>query len=812
MKGITIDIKSAAFPDQFVSDSKKATKEFGLQVGQAIQYEWFRKEGVGQCRFYSQWAEFNRLRLYARGEQSIAKYKNELAVDGDLSYLNLDWTPVPIIPKFVDIVVNGMNDRLFKVKATAQDAMSAEKRNQFQEMIQSDMIAKPLLQQINTDFGVDAFQTSEDELPENDQELELFMQMNYKPAIEIAEETAIDTILSANHYNESRKRIDLDITTLGIGIGKHMFLPGDGVRVEYCDPANVVYSYTEDPYFKDTFYWGEIKTVPITELIKIDPTLTNDDLSEISKYNQSWYDYYDGAAAYNNSMFSRDTATLLYFNYKTTHSFVYKKKKMSDGTFKVVQKDDQFNPPQEMMDEGEFEKVTKKIDVWYDGVMVMGTNIMLQWKLGENMVRPKSSSQYAYPNYVACAPKMYKGSLESLVKRMIPFADLIQMTHLKIQQVVSRVVPDGVFIDADGLNEVDLGTGNAYNPEDALRLYFQTGSVIGRSYTGDGEFNNARVPIQQLTSNSGASKMQMLITNYNHYLDMIRSVTGLNEARDGSSPDPNSLVGVQKLAALNSNVATRHILNASLYITKTLAECLSIRTADVLEYADFKDEFAMQIGKYNLGILQDIKNLYLHDFGIFIEMAPDEEEKAMLEQNIQMALSKMDINLEDAIDIRELANIKMANQLLKVKRKAKQEMEQQQKAQEQQMASQMQMQSQKAAAQLAQQTAQAEMQSKIAVKEAETSFDIQKLQAEAQLKEQLMQVEFDMQMQLKGVEQDNILSREDNREQAKKERINQQSTNTSKIAEQKKRNLTSINFESNEDSLDGFDFSEFNPR
>ena len=811
MKDVKIQVNSAAFPDQFASDSVKDTTEYGLQIGQAIQYEWFRRDG-GSCRFYSQWAEFNKLRLYARGEQSIAKYKNEISVDGDLSYLNLDWTPVPIIPKFVDIVVNGMNDRLFKVKATAQDAMSAEKRNQFQEMIQSDMIAKPLLQQINTDFGVDAFQTSEDELPENDQELELFMQMNYKPAIEIAEETAIDTILSANHYNESRKRIDLDITTLGIGIGKHMFLPGDGVRVEYCDPANVVYSYTEDPYFKDTFYWGEIKTVPITELIKIDPTLTNDDLSEISKYNQSWYDYYDGAAAYNNSMFSRDTATLLYFNYKTTHSFVYKKKKMSDGTFKVVQKDDQFNPPQEMMDEGEFEKVTKKIDVWYDGVMVMGTNIMLQWKLGENMVRPKSSSQYAYPNYVACAPKMYKGSLESLVKRMIPFADLIQMTHLKIQQVVSRVVPDGVFIDADGLNEVDLGTGNAYNPEDALRLYFQTGSVIGRSYTGDGEFNNARVPIQQLTSNSGASKMQMLITNYNHYLDMIRSVTGLNEARDGSSPDPNSLVGVQKLAALNSNVATRHILNASLYITKTLAECLSIRTADVLEYADFKDEFAMQIGKYNLGILQDIKNLYLHDFGIFIEMAPDEEEKAMLEQNIQMALSKMDINLEDAIDIRELANIKMANQLLKVKRKAKQETEQQQKAQEQQMASQMQMQSQKAAAQLAQQTTQAEMQSKIAVKEAETSFDIQKLQAEAQLKEQLMQVEFDMQMQLKGVEQDNILSREDNREQAKKERINQQSTNTSKIAEQKKRNLTSINFESNEDSLDGFDFAEFNPR
>jgi|TARA_R100001369_G_scaffold63831_1_gene90829 hypothetical protein len=811
MKDVKIQVNASAFPDQFASDSVKDTMEFGLQVGQAIQYEWFRRDS-GSCRFYSQSGDFHRLRLYARGEQSVGKYKNELAIDGDLSYLNLDWTPVPIIPKFVDIVVNGMNDRLFKIKAVAQDALSAEKRNQYQEMIEGDMLAKPLLQQIESDFGVNVFQTKEDDLPETDAELELFMQMNYKPSIEIATEEAIDTLFQASHYNDTRKRVDYDITCLGIGMAKHMFLPGEGVRVEYVDPANVVYSYTEDPYFKDTFYWGEIKTVPIGELLKIDPSLTNEDLSEISKYSQSWYDYYNSAQFYENSMFHRDTATLMYFNYKTTHTFVYKKKSMADGSFKTVQKDDQFNPPQEMMDEGGFEKITKTIDVWYDGVMVMGTNIMLQWKLGENMVRPKSASQYAMPNYVACAPKMYKGQLESLVKRMIPFADLIQISHLKIQQVVSRVVPDGVFIDADGLNEVDLGTGNAYNPEDALRLYFQTGSVIGRSYTQDGEYNNARVPITQLTANSGASKMQMLIGNYNHYLDMIRSVTGLNEARDGSSPDPNSLVGVQKLAALNSNVATRHILNASLYITRTLAECLSIRTADVLEFADFKDEFAMQIGKYNLSIIEDIKNLYLYDFGVFIELMPDEEQKAMLEQNIQMALSKSDINLEDAIDIRELSNLKMANQLLKVKRKAKQAMEQQMQSQQQQMQAQMQMQAQQAAAQMAMQTNQAETQSKIAVKEAEIAFDIQKLQREAELKQQLMQVEFEMQMQLKGIDSQNLQTREDERENAKNDRISQQSTQTSKMIEQKKRDLPAINFESNEDSLDGFDLAEFNPR
>jgi hypothetical protein len=465
-----------------------------------------------------------------------------------------------------------------------------------------------------------------------------------------------------------------------------------------------------------------------------------------------------------------------------------------------------------MMAEGSFEKVEKRIDVWYEGVMVMGTNIILQWDMMKNMVRPNSANQFAMSNYVACAPRMYKGAVESLVRRMIPFADLIQMTHLKIQQVVARVVPDGVFIDADGLNEVDLGTGNAYNPEDALRLYFQTGSVIGRSYTQDGEYNNAKVPITQLTSNSGAGKLQMLIGNYNHYLDMIRGVTGLNEARDGSMPDPNSLVGVQKLAALNSNTATRHILQASLFITKTIAEALSLRVADVLEYADFRDEFAMQVGKYNMGILEQIKNLYLYDFGIFIEMSPDEEQKSQLEANIQMALSQKDISLEDAIDIREMRNLKLANQLLKVKRKQKAAQMQQMEAQKQQMQAQVNQQSQQMAAKAAMQAQQMEMQTKMQLQQAEAAMQIEKMKNEAALKQQLMAVEFQYQMQLKGVEQSQLDAREESRETGKSERISQANTEQSKLIQQRKNNTAPISFESNEDSLDGFDFSEFNPR
>jgi hypothetical protein len=811
MKKVEVNISSEGFPSQFATDATKKTPEFGLQIGQAIQYEWFKKDS-GSCRFYNQSNEFHRLRLYARGEQPVSKYKNELAVDGDLSYLNLDWTPVPILPKFVDIVVNGMQDREFVPQAFAQDAMSQSKRSKYQQMIEGQMVAKPLLETIQKKTGVDPFTVSPEELPNSDEELKLYMQLNYKPAIEIAEEEAISTIFESNKYDDTRKRLDYDMTVLGIACGKHEFLMGDGVRISYVDPANVIYSYTEDPYFKDCFYWGEIKTVPIVELVKIDPKLDAEDLKEISESSQSWYNYYSGSQLQQDDIFYRDTATLMYFNYKTTKKVVYKRKVKDNGNVSMIEKDDTFNPPIEMQEDGNFTKETKTIDVWYDGVMVMGTNILLKWELAENMVRPQSATQHAIPNYVCAAPRMYKGNIESLVRRMIPFADLIQITHLKLQQVISRVVPDGVYIDADGLNEVDLGNGQAYNPEDALRLYFQTGSVIGRSYTQDGEYNQGKVPIKELQSSSGASKTQMLHTNYNHYLNQIRNVTGLNEARDGSMPDPNSLVGLQKMAALNSNVATRHILDGSLYIYKSLAEAITYRVADILQYADFKEQFINQIGKYNVSILGDISDLYIYDFGIFIELSPDEEQRAQLEANIQMALSKGDINLEDAIDIRELKNIKLANQLLKMKRIAKQEREEKMAMQQQAMAAQQQLKSQEMAIQANQMKLQAETQAKLQYRQGDVAFEIEKLNVEADLKLKLMREEYSMNLQLRQMDSQNLQGREDSKEGAKADRISQQNTEQSKLINQRTNNLPPQNFESNEDSLDGFDLAEFNPR
>ena len=408
---------------------------------------------------------------------------------------------------------------------------------------------------------------------------------------------------------------------------------------------------------------------------------------------------------------------------------------------------------------------------------------------------------------------MYEGRIDSLVKRITGFADMIQLTHLKIQQVMSRMVPDGVYLDADGLAEIDLGNGTNYNPQEALNMFFQTGSIIGRSFTSDGDMNPGKIPIQEIQSSSGGAKLQSLIGNYNYYLQMIRDVTGLNEARDAATPDPKALVGVQKLAAANSNTATRHILKGGLFLTQEVAECLSLRISDILEYSPTKDAFVQSIGAHNVATLTEMSELHLYDFGIFIELTPDEEEKAMLENNIQAALAQQNIELEDAIDLREIKNIKLANQLLKIRRKKK--IDRDQKMQQENMEAQAQanIQQQQASAQLEQEKQNAASQMAISVATAQSQLDIEKLIKEADVKKQLMELEFQFNMQLKDVEVSGKSNVEKQKEDRKDNRTKIQASQQSELIDQRKNNKPPKNFESSgNDIMGGIDLSQFGPR
>ena len=780
------------FPNQLASDAEKASKEYGLMVGRAIESEWFRKEG-GQSRFYNNRDTYHKLRTYAMGEQSVRKYKDELAINGDISYLNLDWTPVPIIPKFVDIVVNGISNRLFDVKAEAVDPVSSNKKAIYKNRIQTEMRNKEDFEEIGALLGKNMFSTQPDMLPETDDELDLHMKIDYKDDIEIAEEKAIETTMKYNIYELVKRRVDEDATVLGISAVRHSFNRHEGIRIEYVDPSDLIYSPTEDPYFDDCYYFGEVKNVNITELKKIDPSLTQADIDEIAK-SSSKFDAYQGMrGGYKTDNFDYNTATLLYFCYKTDKNIVYKKKKNVYGGEKVLKKDDQFNPPK--TEQARFERLSKRIDVWYEGVLVLGTNKILKWELMKNMVRPKSSMEKVYAPFIVSAPKMYRGQIDSLVKRMIPFADQIQLLHLKLQQVASKMIPDGVYIDVDGLSSISLGNGASYTPQEALNLYFQTGSVIGRSYTEEGEYNHGKIPVQELTSSGANAKISSLINMYNYNLNMIRGVTGLNEARDGSMPDSNALVGVQKLAALNSNTATRHILKSGLFITQRVAECIGYRISDILEYSDMKEDFVKNIGKYSVDILEEIKELHLHDFGIFIELHPDEEEKQMLEQNIQTSLSAGKIDIDDAIDIRSIKNVKIASQLLKVRKRRKEKLDNKRQQENIALQAEANQQAAMAAEQGKQQTALAKLEAEAKIKQLEAELEMQRMQQEFYLKAELIKLQKGIEGQIKSTEMQLQMEKDRYKEDRKDGRTAKQATQQSKLIQQRQQDLDPIDFD-----------------
>jgi len=797
------------FPSQVVSDLEKMSYEYGLKVAKAIETEWFH-EDRSLNRYRTNHNNFHKLRLYARGEQSIQKYKDELSINGDLSYLNLDWKPVPIIPKFVDIVVNGIAERTYDIRAYSQDPYGVSKRTEYMESILRDMRTLDINNFVQETTGINLYENNPQDLPRSEEELQLHMQLTYKQAVELAEEQAINTLFEGSKYELIKKQFYYDLTVLGIGAVKTSFNTSEGVTVDYVDPADLIYSYTESPYFDDIYYVGEVKSIPINELAKQFPHLRPEDLEDIIQNKSHIKSNYQHHSTFREN--DTNKVQVLYFNYKTYMNEVYKMKETGTGADKILAKDDTFNPPANM--EGEFTKLLRSIECLYEGALILGTDKLLKWEMAKNMMRPKSDFTKVKMNYAIVAPRMYKGRIESLVQRITGFADMIQLTHLKLQQVLSRMVPDGVYLDADGLAEIDLGNGTNYNPQEALNMFFQTGSVIGRSFTSEGDMNPGKIPIQEITSGSGGNKMQALIGTYNYYLQMIRDTTGLNEARDGSMPDKNALVGVQKLAAANSNTATRHILQAGLYLTAETAECLSLRISDIIEYSPTRNAFIQAIGVHNVATLEEMSNLHLYDFGIFIELQPDEEEKAMLENNIQMALQQQSIELEDAIDLREIKNVKLANQLLKIRRERKEEKDQLVAQQNIQAQAQANMQTQQAAAQMEMQKQQAMMQSEAQLEQMKAQLDAQKQAQEVNYKKELMALEFQYNMQLKSAETQGLADREKEREDRKDERTRIQATQQSELIEQRNSAKAPKNFESAGNDIlgGGFDLGAFDPR
>lgn len=802
------------FPNHLTSDEEKNELSFGLSMAKAIESEWFLRSSNGSCTYYNNQDKYHNLRLYARGEQSTKIYKDLINGGDNESYTNYDWRPIQVIPKFVKLIVNQMTERLFDIKAEAVDKYSTDLKNDYKKSLEDFILSKDILKEAEKHFGLDMMPAGVEEYPETQEEVDLHMTLKYKPAIEIATEEAIKYTLEMNNYDETQSRVVEDIVTIGLGAIKHITDSNKGILVKYVDPANMVYSYPTHRNFEDVHYYGEVRKISINELKRLSGgRYTDDELKDIAGSSSEWAKYHNNTN--DQSSTQRDDlggtmVNIMEFNFKSTNTISYKKKYMKNRGFKMTKKESTFT--KQNKDYSGYDVSKKVIDVWYQGILVLGTDYVFNYGLCENMIRKKGLINETIPNYIVYSPELYQNRTKSLLERIIPYVDQMQQIHIKLQQLIAKSRPNGVYIDVDGLEEVAMGDGNFLTPLESIKIYNETGNIIGTSITAEGDYNYGREPIKEL-KNGVVDGLDRLISTYNHYMNLLRDAIGVPQGADASMPHPDTLVGVQEQVVLNSNTATRHILDSSLNISERLGKGLALRIKDIFKYSDLKKAYINAIGTLNVHVLKSLSDYHLHDLGINIQLKPDGQERQMLENNINMALQQQLITLDDAIDIRSISNVKYANGLIKIRRVKREKEKKEHEANLAKIQGDNQMKATQAAAQSKQMEIQAKTQADMGLLQAKTQSEIMKIEAEKNAKAELMQQEFDYNMQLKGIEVDSLNRREDIKHQNKMKLQDRGNSQDSKKIEQRQYDLPSVSFESSEDNISGgIDMGDMSPK
>lgn len=804
-KNKTEVVPNISFPNPFASDEIKDTDAYGVQYGQAIQLEWFHRNAGSTSGYQDKSAEYHRLRLYARGEQDTEIYKQLIAGGKETSWTNYDWRPIQVVPKFMNLITNQMQERLFSVRAEATDKFSSGLKDGHKKYLEDLVKAKPLIQDAKDILGVDiAPEGGIDAIMDNQDEIDLHMQLKYKPSIEIASELAIDATLKLNDYNETQSTVLHDLATIGIGAIKHYTDPNKGIVVEYVDPANLVYSYPKRKNFRDVHYYGEMRRITISELKRITgDRFTEDELLDLAGQTINYNNYqtnetYSGEIT--TSMFETIKVDILDFTYKTTNSITYKKKYKNNGGFSLSKKPSTFR--KKSKEYSGYDVIKKDIDVWYKGSMILGTKTIFNYGKCSNMIRPKGFLNIAYSNYIIYAPDLYQNRTRSLLKRIIPYVDQMQQVHIKIQQTIAKAKPNGVYIDVAGLEAVDMGNGNVLEPLELLAIYNDTGNVFGSSLTRNGDINPGKQPITEL-HNSVTKNLSEFIATWNHYLNLVRDAIGIPQGADASLPHPDTGLGVQEQAILTSNTATRHLLDGILNMTERLGEGVSLRLSDIFKRSDLKNFYINHIGEVNVNVLEALKKYHLFDLGIHIELKPDIRDKQGLEANINQALAKDLITLDDAIDIRNISNIKLANEYLKMRRSKREKARKDHEKELVKLQSDGQIQVAQAASQARLQEAQTKSQMDLTLEDKKAESAERKILAEEQSRMRLMDKEYQLQLGIKVAETNQANQKEKYKEDRKDNRQDRQNTQGSKMIEQRDTGSPSLNFESEQDHISG---------
>ena len=721
----------SGFPNPFASREEKLTKEYGLQYFRQIYREW-ENEGSGVNLMSTRNQRYKKQREYAEGMQSINQYKELIGANGDSSYLNLNWEVVPIIPKFVDVITGGLTNQDYKIKCTAIDPVSVDKKNEDKWEMITKMELKDFMDEMTGLSGI-PMNDGYDKLPDTSEELELYMQLNYKQATEIAMEEGIELTMYLNDWEEVKKRIIRDLIVLNIGICKTGVENGK-ITMSYVDPANFVSSHSSSPDFKNMEFGGETIYLSIHDIKRMaGEQFSEEEYKEIAesvlgkhgnpnKLGLSTVSY----NGYDVSEYDTYKVALLDGVFKCTDITRYEKKNNKYGGYSVNKKSSTYKPPKSPRYKRT--QINSSVEMIYKGKWIVGTDFIFDYGVAENIVRPKSKLEKALMPYCVYAPNIINMNNKGMVERMIPFADQIQLAHLKMQHLIAKVKPKGSAIELGAIENVGKGDGGTFTPLEVQDIYQQTGNLYYRIQQDDGSPGNPN-PIQELGGGIGGA-LQELIAIYQYNLQMIRDVTGINEIRAAEQPDKESLVGVQKMALLASNNATRWLNQAFLNITQKACKSIALRVQDLVNNKGTYEGYVQAIGEFNMKAIEVTKDVTLADFGIMIEPLPNDEEKAILEQNIQMSIQQGALRLEDAIMIRTIPNVKLANQLLVLRRKKY-------AAEQQEMA----MANAQANAQQQQQSIAAKSQADAQLKQMESQSEIQKLQAEFQMKEAFAEAE-----------------------------------------------------------------------
>jgi hypothetical protein len=812
-KGIQIK-EVLTYPNQLDSFSKKNTPEWGKMMAQAIQYEWFYNLNVQgyMCKFYTSRLELMERRLYAKGQISMAKYLPMLGTNGDTSLLNLSKKSISRIPKLVDVVVNGMVNRNYSIRATAIDQVSQDNQMAYRRQLENDMNSIDIIQKSKETFGIDIGSMPTDKIPETKQELDIHLQMEYKPSIELSEELAISVSMEENMYRQTiDKQVKIDLVVCGIAWVRNRFNASKGIMLEYVDPVNKVHSYTKDPYFRDCFYHGEFKTVLISDVLVEYPWLNdveNADLKNQLTYSaDNWWAYQKIPP----NQQIKGTTNLLYFTYKTFKDNPKKIKEKATGEKIVTDALENFDETKLKKGQtNDFKRVSVVEEILFEGVYVLGTDILLKWEVSKNMGRPKSNKQKVVEQYIGIAPNYQDGYIDSLVARMIPVDDKLNILELKAEQIIQGITPDGIAIDTDALAELDLGEGKApMTAFDQYNMWLQKGSFFYRSYGASGDYNNAQKPFTEIKTGDSINKLQALRNESLGYLNTLTDIIGLNKASDASTPDKDSLVGIQKLAALNSNLATRHILDGGSYITLKSAEAVSYRIADILQYfPELRKDLIRKIGATSVQDLEYVKDLHLSDFAIYLDLEADDEEKAELNRDLSDAMSKGFIGISDKFKILNIPNFKLAVQYLSILIDKRDKKQQEAKTQEFKVQADENIRAAQGAEQAKQQTAQ--LIGRIDAQTAKVQGDtmIAKVQAEGDETRKSLQVEWALRNDNTRLVNEGMLKKNDLIEDNKDARIDKQSTAQSEMIKQRHSEGEPIDFEAKNANMKMFELTD----